>query len=267
MNYLPFIIIGSLFFSTTAFARQDTAFSNKPFTDVSATRSDFQAIEYLRTQNVVKGYLDGRYKPDASINRAEFVEFIINPLILDTNDMGACVKTNISAAATNVFFTDVSKDSWYAENICFAKTKQIVDGYPNGTFRPGATINFAEAAKIISNVFSIQIQQEGTAGYWYRPYVQSLSDLHAIPTGITRIGQTLTRGDMAEIVYRLKTDAIRKNSMGFDRATNSLYQRPVATPVVTAPPPTVVANTYDRPSRRSIVAEAERLNALRALQR
>jgi hypothetical protein len=267
MNYLPFILIGSLLFSGTAFARQDTAFSKLPFTDVSATRSDFQAIEYLRTQNVVKGYLDGRFKPDASINRAEFIEFIINPLILDTNDMGTCVNTNVSDAATKVFFSDVSKDAWYAENICFAKTKQIADGYPNGTFRPGAFINFAEAAKIISNVFSIQIQNEGTGGFWYRPYVQSLSDLHAIPTSIKRFGQTLTRGEMAEIVYRLKVDSTQKSNMGFDRTTNSLFLKAAAAPVVIVPTPAVVTKTYDRPSRRAIVAEAERLNALRASQR
>jgi hypothetical protein len=181
--------------------------------------------------------------------------------------MGTCVEANVSDATTKVYFSDVSKDAWYAENICFAKTKNIVDGYPNGTFRPGAFINFAEAAKIISNVFSMDITVYQQGEFWYRPYVQSLSDLHAIPTSIKRFGQILTRGEMAEIVYRLKVDSTHKSNMGFNQFRNSLYQRTATTPVVTTPEAPVVIKTYDRPSRRSIVAEAERLNALRVLQR
>ncbi len=262
--FLFFLLIGSLLSTTTASAQQDTAFSQSPFTDVSVNRSDYQAIEYLRTQNVVKGYLDGRYKPDTSINRAEFAEFIINPLILDTNDMGTCVQTKISDTATTVFFSDVSKDAWYAENICFVTTKNIVDGYPDGTYRPSDSIDFVESAKIISNVFSLQIQNEEMGEFWYRPYVQRLSDLHAIPTSIHRFGQTLTRGEMAEIVYRLKMDITNKNYMAYDRTTNSLYQKPATAPEASIETPVVVTNTYSRPSRRSIAAEAERLNALRA---
>ncbi|MFA7682347.1 MAG: S-layer homology domain-containing protein [Candidatus Peribacteraceae bacterium] len=259
------LIIGSIFFAGTAFA-QTTAFSQKPFTDVPTNSADYQAIEYLRTQNVVKGYMDGRFKPDAIINRAEFVEFIINPFILDTNGMGDCVKTNISDTAKTVFFSDVSKNAWYAENICFAKTKKIIDGYPDGTFHPADSINFVEAAKIISNVFSMGIAEYQKGEFWFRPYVQRLSDLHAIPANIRRVNQTLSRADMAQIVYRLKVDSTQKTNMGFNQATNSLYLRSITAPVATTSKPPVITNTYNRPSRRSIVATAEVQNSSRRSQ-
>ena len=86
----------------------------------------------------------------------------------------------------------------------------LVDGYPDGLFHPSDSINFVEAAKIISNVFSLDIKNQATGEFWYRPYVQSLSDLHAIPVSITHFGQALTRAEMAEMVYRLKTDRTDK---------------------------------------------------------
>ncbi|OIO53245.1 hypothetical protein AUJ46_05205 [Candidatus Peregrinibacteria bacterium CG1_02_54_53] len=212
MYFLFSLLIGSLLFGSTALAQQDTAFSQNPFTDVPETSTYFEGIEYLRTQNVVRGYLDGTFKPDTRINRAEFVHFVINPFILDTNNMSACLRENVSSSASTVFFSDVSRDTWYANDVCFAKTKDIINGYPDGTYRPADSINFVEAAKIISNVFSLNIEKNETGEFWYRPYVQRLSDLHAIPVSITRFDKTITRGEMAEIVYRLKVNATDRAS-------------------------------------------------------
>lgn len=208
-------IIGSMLFSSSAAFAEDVSFSQKAFTDVPTNSVYFEGIEYLRTQNVLRGYLDGTFRPTARINRAEFLKFVINPLILDTNDMSSCVKNSVSDTASIVFFSDVQKDAWYATEVCYAKTNYLIDGYPDGTFKPGDSINFAEAAKIISNVFSLQIENEATGEFWYRPYVQRLSDLKAIPTSIKRFDQILTRGEMAEIVFRLKADREDKASTSF----------------------------------------------------
>ncbi len=260
------LIIGmSLGFTGTAFA-QNTTFSQQPFTDVPEGSESYQAIEYLRTQNVIKGYIDGTFKPNTIINRAEFVEFIINPFILDTNSMGTCIMTNISEASKTVYFSDVSVNAWYAENICFAKTMNIIDGYPDGTFHPADSINFVEAAKIISNVFSLNIEEYQTGEFWFRPYVQQLSDLHAIPTNIRRMDQTLSRADMAQIVYRLKVDSTKKANMGFDATSNTLYQRTPTEAVLAPPKPPVVTNSYDRPTRRSIRDASLQLRDERRMQ-
>ncbi len=257
-------LLGSMFFANTAFA-QSTVFSQKPFTDIAETSSDFQAIEYLRTHNVIKGYLDGTFKPETRINRAEFVEFVINPFILDTNGRGACVKANASDASAHVFYSDVSKDAWYAENVCFATTKHIIDGYPDGTFRPADAISFVEAAKVISNVFSVDLDAYQVGEFWYRPYVQSLSNMHAIPTSVRRFGQPLTRAEMAQIVFRLSVDSQQQASMEFDSGRNILFQRPQpVVSTVTLPKPPVVAKVINRPSRRSVVAAAKALQVLRS---
>jgi hypothetical protein len=148
------------------------------------------------------------------MNRAEFVMLIINPLLLDTNSMGNCLQENVPDDST-IFFSDVSKDAWYGPQLCIAKTKKIIDGYPNGMFRTSRSINFAEAAKIICNIFSLQIENETTGDFWYEPYVKRLAELHAIPTSITQFNQVMTRGEIAEIVYRLQADQTTKASASF----------------------------------------------------
>lgn len=202
-------------FSTGTVFAQDAAFSQKPFTDVPKTSTYFEAVEYLRTHNVLKGYVDGTFKPDTRINRAEFVKFIVNPLLLDTNNLSNCVRENVAETATTVYFPDVPKDAWYAPEVCFAKNKSIINGYPDGSYHPTNSVNFVEAAKIISNVFALQVSTEEVGEFWYRPYVKRLSDLHAIPTSMKRFDQTITRGQMAEMVYRLKADRTNKPSASF----------------------------------------------------
>lgn len=135
----------------------------------------------------------------------------------------------------------------------------IIDGYPDGTFHPVDSINFVEAAKIIGNVFSLNIKSYQTGEFWFRSYVQSLSDLYAIPTNVKRLNQTLSRADMAQIVYRLKVDSKEKPNMVFDSAKNRLTQRSG----VTTPTPYVAPNSFGRPSRRSIIEAAEKRNILR----
>ncbi len=209
---LSLAVLGSMLLGSTVAFAEDAAFSQKAFIDVPTTSAYFEGIEYLRTHNVLKGYLDGTFKPNTRINRAEFVKFVVNPLILDTNNLSACISANMKDDDMSVFFPDVARDSWYAPEVCFAKVNTLIDGYPDGTYRPDGNINFVEAAKIISNVFSLQVEAADSGEFWYRPYVQRLSDLHAIPTTIKRFDQILTRGEMAEMVYRLKADREDKAS-------------------------------------------------------
>jgi S-layer homology domain len=208
LRHLRLMIIGSMLLTTGTVFAEDSAFSQKPFTDVPNGSTYYEAIEYLRTQNVLKGYLDGTFKPETRINRAEFVMFVANPFILDTNDMGDCLKTHVPEGTQNVFFSDVDRDEWYALQVCFAKVRNLVDGYPDGTFKPSASINFVEAAKILSNVFALEVSGN-TGEFWYRPYVEHMSEINAIPTSIKRFDQTITRGEMAEMVYRMK--AVRQD--------------------------------------------------------
>lgn len=165
-----------------------------PFTDVPANHANANAIAYLKTWKFVQGYADGTFKPDATINRAEFVKIL---MAIKWYGGGMC-------SLPEHAFSDTDSSAWYAYYICEAKRDEIIEGYSDGTFRPAGNINFAEAAKIIVNTLDIATDAGHTAPLepWYAPYVIDLEVYKAIPLTIDSFDQKLTRGEMAEIVWR-----------------------------------------------------------------
>lgn len=196
--------------TTTSVSAQ--LFAPDPFTDVPESSPYYEAVEHLRKNNVLKGYQDGTFRPDARINRAEFVKLIANPYILDTARLNECLNEELDDEDQTVFFPDVRRDSWYAREVCLAKIKKLIDGYPDGTYRPGEYISFVEAAKILGNTFVMQTEPEPNDERWFMPYVNKLSEVRAIPTSIRTFDQTLTRGEMAEMLFRLKTQSTNRPS-------------------------------------------------------
>jgi hypothetical protein len=188
-------------------AAQLIPFARDPFTDVPKTHPDYTAIEYLRKNNVIRGYLDGTFKPSQKITRAEFVALVTNPFFLQGQRESDCLSRHYGPNAGLAFFPDVDAQSESAEDICVAAVHDIVHGYPDGTFRPRSLITFAEAAKISAAVLSVSVRRDQeNETRWYTPYVRRLAELHAIPVSIRSVTQPLTRAEMAEIVYRLKAD-------------------------------------------------------------
>lgn len=157
------------------------------FSDVPSMHENSDAINYVRNQNIVEGYSDGTFRPDNLINRAEFIKIVI-----EANYQGQAVGQNC--------FPDVGTE-WFAKYVCFGKSNNIIAGYPDGNFKPNNEISFAEIAKVLINVNGLTVKQDSNV--WYKPYTDELAELHAIPTSIKRFDQKVTRGEMAEMVYRL----------------------------------------------------------------
>lgn len=196
----------------TAAAQTTSTYPTDPFTDVPKSHANYDAIEYLRENKVLKGYVDGTFQADRRISRAEFVKMITNPFILDTARLSDCMRENIRDEDETVFFSDVRRDMWFAAEVCHAKVNDIIDGYPDGSFKPGDYINFVEGAKIMANVFAFQTETDPHDERWYVPYVNALAERKAIPTTVSSADEYMTRGEMAEILYRLKADITNKSS-------------------------------------------------------
>lgn len=159
------------------------------FSDVGNHYAHEGAINYLAEHGIVKGYSDGTFRPTQKINRAEFLKIVLE-----------ADKTKFTAPCPEGEFPDVSPSDWFVIYTLHAKCFGIIQGYPDGTFRPAKTINFVEAVKIIANVFDIP---SSSTNVWYEGYVRALADKKAIPLSITSFNQEITRGEMAEVIYRL----------------------------------------------------------------
>ncbi len=181
------------------------------FSDVSSDHDNFTAIQYIQDEEIVSGYPDGSFKPNSTINRAEFAKIIVESQF-DQTDINDCLTDNTQSGWTYAFFPDVPMDSWFAKYVCVAKDNDVIGGYPDGSFKPSDNINFAEASKIIVNAFDYTV---GTDAVWYAPFVEELSDRSAIPTTISKLDKTITRGEMAEMIYRLDAEVTDEASVTY----------------------------------------------------
>lgn len=185
--------------STTSVAQSSTGSSVASiatFTDVLPTTIGYEAVQSLVERGVLQGYEDGTFRPQADINRAEFLKILVSEFLPDElqNEVGC--------------FSDVARE-WFAEYICTAKRLGWIDGYPDGTFKPAQTINRAEALKIVVNAFGV-VNQAPTArmpadvreDVWYYSYVQAGLYANIInPADRFRPGDNLLRQDAALWIY------------------------------------------------------------------
>lgn len=267
------------------------------FSDVSYDNPFYNAISKLSADGVVDGYSDGTFKPDAIINRAEFLKIVmsgngftgpdvvsdannysnekitiyvgdgcphctvvedyvtknkyadslkieykevynnvanaeafnadVKRLVLDAGAVGVpflVVKNDNAMGDTPVIdyldsqysfiatdktlsggncFTDV-KDQWFSSYVCKAKELKYVDGYKDGSFKPSQEVTFSEASKMIANIYKLTVDDSKTEA-WYQKYVFALEKANAIPASVTSFSKTLSRGEMADMIYRISS--------------------------------------------------------------
>ncbi len=223
---LPFSIVLLL----SSFVLPASAFAG--FSDVPASHQNYDAVVYVQEEGIISGYPNGTYKPDNRINRAEFTKIVIGALA-DKKDIDAC------PGLESIYyrpFSDVPKNVWYDKYVCQARNTGVVGGYPNGTFGPDKEINFAEAATVLFRAFyenqyfakfSVDPSLATVSDdVWYEKSVRQLGIANAIPFSITDYWQSITRGEMAEMIYRLKAGVTTKPSQNFDTLASSAYNDP-----------------------------------------
>src|SRR3989338_5027504 len=185
------------------------------FSDVKASTQYSTAIEALQSKGVLEGYANGTFKPSDFINRAEFVK-VIASAAFDKQLIDDCVDTKNP-------LKDVPKDAWFAPFVCVLRSSNAVSGYPDGTFRPGNDINFAEAAKILASTYGQTYNERGEE--WYVPTVRLLESAKAIPASVVHLDSELTRGEMAEMIWRLtekRTDQPTKGLLNLQNPSLSI---------------------------------------------
>lgn len=187
-----FILLSLFFLTSTVHAAV--------FTDVPTTHPYYTSIESMRQQRIFRGYSDGKFYPNVPIARIEFAHALITALFT-AEEIANC---NIDDLATQL--TDINYADWYGQTLCIAQTEHIIGGHPNGTFEPEKAVNFAEAATILVRAYSVlqSVNHTEEDAIWYRPYIQDMSKIQAIPPSITGPDYYVKRSEIAEMMYRLQ---------------------------------------------------------------
>lgn len=104
-------------------------------------------VDYVKEAELFKGVSPSKFEPERSITRGEFVTVLFR---MNTKINGA----DSSEQNDSSSFTDVPDESYYSEAVRWAKKNELVQGFPDGTFRPGAEIDRQSLATIISRYLS-----------------------------------------------------------------------------------------------------------------
>ena len=115
-------------------------FTNKAqnFPDISGNWAELE-INYLADNNFISGFPDGTFKPFNRVTRAEFATMIVKSLNV----------TPISAYS-NRNFSDIN-GHWAKNNILKAARAGFIAGFPDGTFKPNATLTRVQMIAALSN--------------------------------------------------------------------------------------------------------------------
>ena len=182
---------GETYTFTANFVRKSTPSYNPPVAP-KLNKADHYAY--------VVGYPDGTVQPQGAITRAEVATIFFRLLSDETRDL-YWTKDNA--------YTDVKAGDWFNNAVSTLSNAGIINGYPDGTFRPNAPITRAEMAKVIAMFAELNKDSEGfkdIAGHWAEAYIKLAAGngwIAGYPDGTFRPNQDITRAETMTMINRV----------------------------------------------------------------
>lgn len=171
------------------------------FKDVSENHMYYDAIRYLKKTGVIQGYSDSTFRSDNPVSRVEALKMIfvaLNKEILSD---------------TTLHFPDTESDTWYAPYVATAQSDGIIQGYPDGTFKPTNEVNRVEFIKMLTLAMDTDVDPVVAENpyddvhylEWYAPYAQFVKETNIAPWDSDTLdpSDSMTRGEVAEMLYRV----------------------------------------------------------------
>lgn len=173
------------------------------FDDVAKSHTNYNAIQFLAYVDVIQGYDDATFRPDASINRAELLKILVGSTVFEIP----------TVEEYNNCFDDV-QDQWFTPYICYAAEQDWVNGYSDGNFYPERMVTKVEALKMILNAFEADVPgfvstadlpfNDVYSSQWYAPYIVAAYELGILEEtdGAFNPNATRVRVEIAEEIFR-----------------------------------------------------------------
>ena len=146
------------------------------------------------------GYPDGEVKPTGNVTRAEVATIFFRMLKDEARNKYWCTTNR---------YSDVNSNNWFNNAVSTLSNMGIIDGYPDGSFRPNAGITRAEFAKIAVSFFKDYVGETigdrftDISGKWYTTYINLAAELAIVngyPDGTFRPDNKITRAEAMQIV-------------------------------------------------------------------
>ncbi|MGM7634705.1 C40 family peptidase [Bacillus sp. Hm123] len=145
------------------------------FKDLSESHLAYDAIDDLTDKNIIQGFDDYTFRPNDPITRGQAAA-LINRVLKNQ-------PANVS------YFKDVLSSNRFAKDIAAMRESGIINGYPDGTYRPNAYITRTEMAVIAKRAFDLNLGDATAASNGYKD-VPSSSWAHDAIVAMKSIDET-----------------------------------------------------------------------------
>lgn len=171
------------------------------FLDVAANHFAFDAVIQLTSTGIVNGFPDQTFRPSESVTRGQAAA-IINRIL---NHKPKKLE----------YFSDVNAKNTFAKDIAAIKELGVINGFPDGTFRPNEKLTRAQMAVIVKNAFNIKMTGVESASaksvykdvpqtYWAYDAIATMNSIDrtgGFQTQYYRVNDYATRADFTAAVY------------------------------------------------------------------
>ncbi|WP_235109007.1 S-layer homology domain-containing protein [Acaryochloris sp. 'Moss Beach'] len=120
------------------FLAQSTVLAQTRFSDTQGHWAQ-SCIQSLAQRNIINGYPNGEFRPNAPVTRAEYATMVVNAF------------PNAARSRNARSFTDVRSNFWAANAIRTASQTGFLTGYPSGEFRPSQQIPRTQVLVSLNN--------------------------------------------------------------------------------------------------------------------
>lgn len=188
------------------------------FSDISSSSPYKDAIIGLcgtkdGDERVISGNPDGTFHPDEKVNRAQFAKMVF----LAAEAAGRKFDKN-----WNNTFRDVPEDKWCAEFVNKLAKEKVIEGYSDGTFRPGEPIKMEEMLKMtilpffpeitpdkFDTIYDGYCKGKNKGDKWYCLYMAGAMEKNIKPildkeftfVKDNNVGQNATRAQTAKAIW------------------------------------------------------------------
>lgn len=182
-------------------------------------------IQGLVNKNLIRGFPDGTFKPEANITRAEYAAIIAKTFVLP-RQLGT---------GTGVF-ADVKTDFWASGAITQAASMGFVSGFPDGTYRPQQNLTRVQA--LVSLVSGLGLTGGNT------DVLLSYGDRATVPSYATEAITTATqRGMVVNYPEPKKLEPMRNitraevSALIYQALVATRQAKAIASPYIVSPEP------------------------------
>ncbi len=152
------------------------------FADVPFSAWYSPAIEFLAKKKVLNGNGVGQFNPNNKMTRAEFVKMLVTAFEINPSSTGAMTFSDMTNA-----------NAWHHSYVLAASRAKIINGFPDGTFKPNALLTRQEMMVLLHRAMKYKGFSLPSGG----PSLSTYKDADKVSKHATSIINELVKANIA----------------------------------------------------------------------